>query len=417
MLAARNITVPTPIQALAIPDALAGKDVCGKAQTGSGKTLAFGLPLLERTPVGGPGSPSAIVLVPTRELAAQVATAFAPIAAIRGLRLAAIYGGVSLQPQIQMLRGRIDVVVGTPGRINDLIARRCLNVADVAIVVIDEADQMADMGFLPQVERIVDQIEPGHQTLLFSATLDGAVDRLIRRYQTDPVFHDVATPVEEQPVMQHRFIGVQSSEKVAVAAAIASGPERTLFFVRTQRAADRLAMQLERERLPVGRIHGRLSQAQRDRAMRAFASGELPVLVATNIAARGIHVDDVGLVVHFDPPEDAKTYLHRSGRTARAGASGVVVTLVEPEELRAVNSIRREAGIKEAIVMMGASDERLGALAEWSPPLEEHKPLPPSGPVSIRRTPWPARDDARRHYGRPAPAGPILGQRSRAFGR
>jgi superfamily II DNA/RNA helicase len=270
----------------------------------------------------------------------------------------------------------------------------------VSVVVLDEADQMADMGFLPQVERILNRIEKAHQTLLFSATLDGDVDRLVRKYQTEPVFHEAPTPEDEATVMLHRFVGVNPAEKVAVAAAIASGPERTLFFVRTQRAADRLAFELEREGVVAGRLHGRLSQPQRDRALQAFITGDVRVLVATNIAARGIHVDGVDIVVHFDPPEDAKTYLHRSGRTARAGASGVVVTLVTPAETQEVLALRRDAGVREAIVPMSADDRRLAALAAWSPPLAE--PQPRRRDVMPARTaPAAPRAAGRNGWGRP----------------
>ncbi len=389
VLARQGITTPTPIQLLAIPDALSGRDVCGKARTGSGKTLAFGLPLLERITRSQPGRPKGLVLVPTRELAVQIATALTGAAAVRRLRIAAIYGGVSLNAQADRIRSGVDVLVATPGRLNDLLTRGAVSLADAEIVVIDEADQMADLGFLPQVERILDRIERVHQTLLFSATLDGAVDRLVRKYQDNPAFHEAETPVEASPAMQHRFVAVTPVEKVAVAAAIAAGPERTLFFVRTRRAADRLVVHLEREGVAAGRLHGRLSQPQRDRALRDFVSGDVRVLVATNIAARGIHVDGVDIVVHFDPPEDAKTYLHRSGRTARAGASGVVVTLAEPAEHHAVHALRREAGIREAVVAMGPSDRRLAALAAWSPPMEE--------PRAARAAPL---------AGRPAPARP-----------
>ncbi|MFN0094499.1 MAG: DEAD/DEAH box helicase [Dehalococcoidia bacterium] len=370
MLRTAGIETPTPIQLLAIPDALAGRDVCGKAKTGSGKTLAFGLPMIERTPKAKPGRPRALVLVPTRELATQVARAIQPAAAVRELRVAAIYGGVSLNPQAQLLRRGIDILIATPGRLNDLLERGALTVAEVGCVVIDEADQMADFGFLPQVERILDQVEGDHQTLLFSATLDGAVARLIARYQHDPVHHDVVEQDQGDSPMLHRFIGVDVGRKLDTAVAIASGPERTLFFVRTQRAADRLAIQLSRAGLPVGCIHGRLSQGQRERALHEFSTGVARILVATNIAARGIHVDGIDIVCHYDIPEDVKTYMHRSGRTARAGATGIVVTLVEASEAKDIHSIRREAGVREAIVPIEPDDPRLADLAGWEPPLE-----------------------------------------------
>jgi superfamily II DNA/RNA helicase len=374
VLAEIGITVPSPIQTLTIRDALAGKDVCGKARTGSGKTLAFGLPMIERLKKGRPHLPAAVVLVPTRELAVQVCRAIHPVAEVRGLRIGAIYGGVSLNPQAQMLRYGVDIVVATPGRLNDLIARGECSMAEISLAVLDEADQMADFGFMPQIERILDGIEGEHQTLLFSATLDGDVDRLVRKYQTDPVYHEAIASDEDAADIQHRFIGVEPHEKVAVTAAIAAGPERTLLFVRTQRGADRLVNLLDREGIAAGTLHGGMSQNQRERSLRSFSTGRVPVLVATNIAARGIHVDGIDIVVHHDPPEDAKTYLHRSGRTGRAGAAGLVVTLVQPDEMRDFNFIRRQAGIRQAVVPMGPTDERLADLTSWEPPVEEERP-------------------------------------------
>lgn len=378
LLAKGGILEPFPIQVSTIPDALAGRDICGKARTGSGKTLAFGLPIIERTPRSQPRRPQALVLVPTRELASQVAHELAPLAGARNLRLTAIYGGMSLFRQAQELRSGVDIVIGTPGRLNDLLQRNDMSVADVGIVVIDEADQMADLGFLPQVERILGQIEAKHQTLLFSATLDGDVDRVVKRHQHDPVYHEVVSPDDEVSTMKHRFIGVAEEDKVAVAADIAAGPNRTLLFVRTQRGADRLVKQLDTKGVAAGSLHGGLSQPKRERALAAFASGRTPVLVATNIAARGIHVDGVDIVVHHDPPEDTKTYLHRSGRTARAGASGLVVTLVSPEQMRDVNVLRREAQVREIVVQMAPGDARLADLGAWTPPEEDPKARQPS---------------------------------------
>jgi len=279
-----------------------------------------------------------------------------------------------LNRQAMELRAGVDIVIATPGRLNDLIERGSLSVGAVRIAVLDEADQMADLGFLPQVERILDQIDGDRQTLLFSATLDGDVDRLIRRYQNDPIFHEVETPAEELPTMKHRFIAVAEDDKAKIAADIAAGPSRTLLFVRTQRGAERLARKLSNEGVEAGILHGGLSQPRRERALDLFSRGTVPVLVATNIAARGIHVDGVDIVVHHDPPEDTKTYLHRSGRTARAGASGVVVTLVAPEQTRDVNIMRREAGVTEAIVSLQPGDLRLTDLAAWNPPHEEPPP-------------------------------------------
>ncbi|MEX0782807.1 MAG: DEAD/DEAH box helicase [Dehalococcoidia bacterium] len=375
VLSKQGITEPFPIQALTIPDALAGRDICGKARTGSGKTLAFGLPTVELTPRCGPRAPHAIILAPTRELANQIATNLRPFANLRGLRVAAIFGGASMYRQTSELRSGVDILVATPGRLNDLLERGELSVAKAGIVVVDEADQMADFGFLPQVERILDRIEGKHQTMLFSATLSGDVDRLIKRYQHDPVYHEVAIDPDEEVTMQHRFIGVADAEKVQLAANLASGPGRTLLFTRTQRGADRLARLLDREGVAAGVLHGGVSQPRRERALKAFSDGRSPVLVATNIAARGIHVDNVETVVHFDLPEDAKTYLHRSGRTARAGASGLVVTLVQDSQQQDARVLRRDAGVREAIVPMKPDDVRLRDLLAWEPPLEEHAPV------------------------------------------
>ncbi len=367
----RGIANPFPIQLLTIPDALAGRDVSGKAKTGSGKTLAFGLPIVQRAERGRRRRPRALVLVPTRELALQVAESLAPLAGVRGLSLATIYGGASMVRQIKDLHAGCEIVVATPGRLNDLLERKELALTDLKAVVIDEADQMADMGFLPQVERILSQAPEGHQTLLFSATLDGAIGELARRYQHDPVRHEVASTEVTVETLEQRFIGVEAAEKVAVAAAICGNAGRTIVFVRTKHGADRLALQLARRGLGAAAIHGGLNQGRRERTLRAFAHGSSPVLVATNVAARGLHIDDVELVLHYDIPEDTKTYLHRSGRTARAGASGLVVTLVTPDEMRDMGAMQREAGIRTPIVRMAPADPRLQDLGNWEPPAQQ----------------------------------------------
>ncbi len=368
VLGGSGITTPTPVQALTIPDALAGRDVCGKARTGSGKTLAFGLPLVMRTETARRRRPHSLVLVPTRELANQIAEALAPLAARRGLWLTAVYGGVSMHRQIQALHAGVDIVIATPGRLNDLLERGELSLADVEMVVLDEADQMADMGFLPQVERILRQLEKPAQTLLFSATLDGQVGALVRRYQHDPVQHEVADQVEAAQALEQRFIGVRADDKVSVLAEICAGAQRALVFVRTTHGADRLVKQLDREGLRAAAIHGRLAQGKRERTLATFAAGTSPVLVATNVAARGIHVDGVDVVVHFDPPEDHKTYVHRSGRTARAGEEGLVVTLVLPEQVREVARLQRDIDNDHEIVPMSSRDTRLADLTSWEPP-------------------------------------------------
>jgi superfamily II DNA/RNA helicase len=345
-LAARGVTTPRPIQAHSLPDALAGRDVLGRAETGSGKTLAFGLPLLLRTAAGSgerrARQPRGLVLVPTRELADQVRDELLPLAAVLGLRLLAVYGGVPLGRQVQELRRGTDVVVATPGRLLDLLGQGVCSLDRVDIAVLDEADHMADMGFLPAVTSLLDGVPPGGQRLLFSATLDGQVDTLVRRYLTDPVRHTVEPTAAR---MDHQVRTVTATDKVAVAAELAGRPGRTLMFVRTKHRAARLARQLDRAGVRAGALHGNLAQPARTRALAAFAAGTVPVLVATDIAARGIHVEAIAQVVHFDPPTEAKAYLHRSGRTARAGAAGTVITLVLPEQATEVSRLHRLAGV------------------------------------------------------------------------
>ncbi len=362
-LAQRGISKPFSVQTMTIPDALAGRDVCGKAKTGSGKTLAFGLPLLQLMPKAKSCAPTGLVLAPTRELANQISDELAAPAAAVNRKVLALYGGTSIEKQITSLRGGCDLVVATPGRMIDLIDRQALRLGAVRHVVVDEADRMADMGFLPQVEWILRSAGSGHQTLLFSATLDGVVDTLIRRYQSDPVLHSVESREVTVAEMTHRFVGVHKLDKVKVVAAIAKSVDRTLVFTRTKFAADRLARDLARETVKAAPIHGALRQSAREKSLRSFITGKLPVLVATDVAARGIHVDDVDIVVQFDPPEDHKIYLHRAGRTARAGESGVVVTLSLWDEELAVKRIQRRVGLDEPIVEMFSNDPRLTNLA------------------------------------------------------
>ncbi len=364
-LAVKGITVPFPIQTLTIPDALAGRDVCGKAKTGSGKTLAFGLPVLQRMPESKPGAPAGLVLAPTRELANQICDELAAPAAAVHRSVLAVYGGAPIEKQIARLTKGVDLVVATPGRMIDLLDRGVASVGAVRHVVVDEADRMADMGFLPQVEWILRNVKRGHQTLLFSATLDGAIDSLIRRYQSDPSMHSVAPREITVAEMVHRFVGVHKLDKVKVTAAIANSVGRTLVFTRTKVAADRLARDLRRENVNAAPIHGDLRQAAREKSLRQFIAGELPVLVATDVAARGIHVDDVDVVVQFDPPGEHKTYVHRSGRTARAGESGVVVTLSLWDEELDVKRIQRRLELDEPIVEMFSNDARLRDLLGW----------------------------------------------------
>jgi len=367
VLAARGITEPFPIQIQTLPDTLLGLDVLGRGKTGSGKTLAFSIPLVSR--LAGhqrrPSRPSGLVLAPTRELATQVSAALRPLGASRNRTVKAVYGGVSLDPQVAALQKGVDVVVGTPGRLIDLLERRELSVAAVEVLVVDEADRMADMGFMPQVQKILYRIEREHQTMLFSATLDGAVKRLVDRYMHDVTYHEVeeTEPTVEQ--MDHLFFLVHQMDKVKVAASIASGVDRTLIFMRTKRGADRLVMQLEREGVKAGAIHGDLRQGAREKALADFTNGKVKVLVATDVAARGIHVDSVDVVVHYDPAEDDKAYLHRSGRTARAGESGVAVTLMLWNQENDIRMVQRRLGLSIPVVEVFSNDPRLTDLASW----------------------------------------------------
>src|SRR6266545_4093735 len=365
-LARNDITEPFPIQALSIPDALAGRDLCGKAKTGSGKTLAFGLPLLERIGHADPKAPRALVLTPTRELANQVKNVLAPLGKVRGVRVSAVYGGVSMDRQITALHKGVDAVIGTPGRLIDLVERRELSLRAVEVLVVDEADQMADLGFMPQVQKLLHRIESEHQTMLFSATLDGGVRQLVDRYMQDPVRHEVESTEATVDEMEHRFLHVHQMDKVKVAAAIGRGVDRTLVFVRTKRGADRLVSQLCREGVQAGAIHGDLRQGARERALADFGRGKLALLVATDVAARGIHVDAVDVVIHYDPAEDEKAYLHRSGRTARAGEAGVAATLMLWNQENFVRVVQKRLGLDEPIVEVFSNDPRLGDLQEFA---------------------------------------------------
>ena len=372
----QGITAPFPIQALSIPDALKGRDICGRAKTGSGKTLAFGLPIVDRLHEADPKKPIALVLVPTRELCVQVSEALAPLCKARGFSLLSIYGGVSMKNQVDALNRGVEVVVATPGRLLDLADRGALSIGEVEMVVIDEADQMADMGFLPQVRFAMRQIEREHQTFLFSATLDGPVGNLISSYTKDPVFHEVASDTVTVETSEHRFLEVHHMDKAKVAARIAESAERMLVFVRTKRGCDQVARDLRALGTGARPIHGDLPQPKRERTLAEFASGKSPVLVATNVAARGLHIEGVDIVLHFDPPEDSRTYVHRSGRTARAGEEGLVITMVEWDQMAAMKRIQEEAGLREPIVKMFSNDDRLDDLAGWEPPTIEEQPAP-----------------------------------------
>jgi superfamily II DNA/RNA helicase len=366
-LHADGIDSPFPIQELTVPDALAGRDLCGKAKTGSGKTLAFGLPLVERVNKAKPRRPTGLVLTPTRELANQVYGVLGPLAHERGRAVVAVYGGVGFEPQIDALRAGVDIVVGTPGRLIDLMERREVDFGAVEVLVIDEADRMADMGFMPQVQKILFGMESDHQTMLFSATLDGAVKQLVKRYMHDPVFHEVESDEPTVEEMEHRFLHVHDLDKVKVAAAIARGGKRTLMFCNTKRMADKLVRELKKEGVTAAPIHGDLGQAARERSLADFQAGKVPVLVATDVAARGIHADNVDVVVHYDPTDDHKAYLHRSGRTARAGEDGVAVTLMRWNEENYVRTVQRRLGLSIPIVEVFSNDPRLADLRAWDP--------------------------------------------------
>ncbi|WBB63916.1 DEAD/DEAH box helicase [Streptomyces sp. WMMC500] len=343
----QGVRVPFPIQAATLPDSLAGRDVLGRGRTGSGKTLAFGLALLARTTGrrATPRRPLALVLVPTRELAQQVTEALTPYARAAHLRLATVVGGMSLARQAAALRDGAEVLVATPGRLRDLTDRGHCHLDQVRITVLDEADQMADMGFLPQVTALLRQVRADGQRMLFSATLDRNVDRLVRGFLTDPVVHSVDPPAATVATMEHHVLHVTDGDKRTAATHIAARDGRVLLFLHTKRAVDRLTRHLRANGIKAAALHGGKSQSQRNRTLEQFKSGDVTALVATNVAARGIHIDDLDLVVNVDPPADHKDYLHRSGRTARAGESGTVVTLVLPDQRREMNRLTTAAGI------------------------------------------------------------------------
>jgi superfamily II DNA/RNA helicase len=360
VLRRRGITRPLPIQAAAIADVLAGRDVSGKAPTGSGKTLAFALPMAATLRRSVPKHPRGLVLAPTRELAKQIAVEMGALLRTRSLTAYPFYGGVGFGEQRQALRRGVDVAVACPGRLEDLVRSGDIHLSDVEVAVVDEADRMADMGFLPAVRRILDATSPSRQTLLFSATLDGDVDVLVRRYQRNPVRHEVAVP-EDVSRASHEFRVVASADRTALCAKLVLAPGSSIVFVRTKRGADRVARGLKNAGVAVAAIHGDRSQAQRERTLADFRAGRLQTLVATDVAARGIHVDDVARVIHYDLPEDIKDYVHRSGRTARAGAGGTVIAFVPPEKQRLGASL--QSGLRLV-------DKRVVALegGNWAPP-------------------------------------------------
>ena len=364
----RGIKTPFPIQSLTIPDALRGNDVCGKAKTGSGKTLAFGIPMVQNLDQpSGDNNPRGLIMVPTRELATQVKEELDPLLNGKSLTAVAIYGGANIEEQIKAIKRGTDIIVATPGRMIDLLEKEEISLQSLEMVVLDEADRMADMGFLPQVEWILRRVDRNHQTLLFSATLDGVVNTLIQRYQSNPIMHEVEAKEITVEEMTHRFLHVHERDKVKVAAAITRSVSRTLIFSNTKAGCDRLVKKLLTEGIRAQAIHGDLRQNIREKALARFSSGKLPVLVATDVAARGIHVDGVEVVIHYDPPSDHKTYLHRSGRTARAGTDGLVVTLSLWDEELIVKRLQKRVGLDMELVEMFSNDPRLENLGKWTP--------------------------------------------------
>ncbi|WP_165985465.1 DEAD/DEAH box helicase, partial [Streptomyces sp. YIM 98790] len=354
-LAENGVTVPFPIQAAAIPDALGGLDVLGRGRTGSGKTLTFGLPLLAR--LAGRSTarkrPRGVILTPTRELAMQVSDALQPYGDVLGLRLKVVCGGTSMANQISALERGVDILVATPGRLRDLIGRHACSLDDVEIAVLDEADQMADLGFLPEVTELLDQLPAEGQRMLFSATLEAEIDTLVKRYLSDPVSHEVDAAKGAVTTMTHHVLVVKPRDKAPVTTAIAARKGRTIVFVRTQLGADRVAEQLREAGVRADALHGGMTQGARTRTLADFKDGKIHALVATDVAARGIHVDGIDLVLNVDPAGDHKDYLHRSGRTARAGQSGTVVSLALPHQRRTVFRLMEDAGVYASRHILG----------------------------------------------------------------
>lgn len=368
LLEQQGITTPTPIQAATLPDSLAGRDVLGRGRTGSGKTYAFLLPLVARLLDGErarPRKPRALVLAPTRELVAQIKEALAPLAKEAGLTVQTVFGGVGQNPQVEGLRKGADIVLACPGRLEDLIGQGHADLSAVQITILDEADHMADLGFLPAVRRLLAQTPKGGQRLLFSATLDQGIDVLVKQFLVKPVTHEADSAQSPVAQMDHHVLHLNREHRLQVLVDLATAPGRTVVFARTKHGAKALARQLNKAGAPAVELHGNLSQGARTRNMEAFHSGRATTLVATDIAARGIHVDDVALVVHADPPAEHKAYLHRSGRTARAGAAGTVITLMLDEQVKDVRALTRAAGIKPTVTRV--NDPRHPVLAQLAP--------------------------------------------------
>ena len=391
----QGLTSPFPIQTATLPDTLAGRDVLGRGRTGSGKTLAFSLPLVARLTGGArrPRQARALVLVPTRELANQVHAVVAPLARVAGLTSTVMFGGVGQNPQVRALAPGVDILIACPGRLEDLIGQGYVDLSGVEITVLDEADHMADLGFLPGVKRLLDRTPAKGQRMLFSATLDNGVDVLVKRYLHEPTTHSVDPAIAPVSTMTHHVFAVSAVDKAAVVRELASGQDRSLLFMRTKHTAKKLAKQLTAAGVPAVELHGNLSQNARERNLAAFTDGSTRVLVATDIAARGIHVDDVALVVHVDPPTEHKAYLHRSGRTARAGAGGTVVTLATPDQTAEVRTLAKQAGIRPLTVSVRPGDSTItdltGPAAQYVEPVPVVEPAPQARaarPAQGRRT-------------------------------
>ena len=383
-LADQGIDTPFPIQAATLPDSLAGRDVLGRGRTGSGKTYAFLLPMVARLTSSqtrrAPGRPRALILAPTRELVAQIDAALAPLAAAMNLRSVTVFGGVGPNPQIERLRAGVDIVIACPGRLEDHVGSGHADLSAVEITVLDEADHMADLGFLPGVKRLLDRTPRRSQRLLFSATLDAGVDVLVKRYLHEPVVHSVDSAQSPVSAMVHHVLHVDSAARISVVADLAAAPGRKIVFARTKHGAKNLARQLNSRGVAAVELHGNLSQNARTRNLAEFSDGSATVLVATDIAARGIHVDEVSLVVHADPPVEHKAYLHRSGRTARAGADGTVVTLMHDAQVSDVRQLTRNAGVKPTVTRFsGASHPVLHEIAPGERTFG--KPIVPATPT------------------------------------
>ncbi|MCE2528746.1 MAG: DEAD/DEAH box helicase [Acidimicrobiia bacterium] len=387
-LSRRGITKPFDIQAATLADALKGRDVCGRAPTGSGKTLAFGIPLVARVGRAQPRRPEGLVLAPTRELADQIASDLRTFSG--KVRVAVVYGGVGYGPQIRALRGGVDILVACPGRLEDLIHQGVADLSAVEIVVIDEADRMADMGFIPAVRRLLDQTANERQTMLFSATLDSEVASLTRDYQHRPVRHEVGQGTPDVVDADHVFWHVDRTKRIEVSARTIDAAGPTIVFCRTRRGSDRVARQLSRAGVLTAAIHGGRNQNQRTRALKEFASGRVQALVATDVVARGIHVEDVSAIIHYDLPADHKAYLHRSGRTARAGKEGIVVSLVPPDQIKELRHMKRRLGLRQPVTDVDLTDIQ---------PLDRkaRRPKPRRAPANPGRQPT----TRRRQNGRP----------------